>query len=351
MTTPAPELERSVARVNRMLRSIVEAETLEHFFWVGGRVEGYHKSERGHVYFDLVDDRSRISCFLPEERVGRFPFDLHNHLDIEVYGDIHFYENWARAEINVVDLRIADAAADTVPAVERLRAERLYPPAKRPPPDHIRRIGVITSQSSRAIGDFENAYQSAGERGVLAPVTWKYVALEGDRATQSIVDAILALDAQRDINAIAIIRGGGRSVNLAVFDSYAIARAITKCGAYLLTGIGHHKDSTLADEVADFSASTPTAAAHHLAELCLRSAPFTPPAPAPQVDDWRPDIEEEDFGWPPEDQPPIETRRPHEQPPVPPERSRTMDVLIVALLFLAIAAVLFLIAALISQMP
>ena len=101
-------------------------------------------------------------------------------------------EGRAEAEINVVDLRICDESADTRSAIERLRAQGLYPPNKRMPPANIGRIGIITSRSSRAIGDFENAYQSVGERGVLAPVAWKYVALEGDRAAQSIVDAILS---------------------------------------------------------------------------------------------------------------------------------------------------------------
>ncbi len=354
MTTPAANRDRSVAQVNRMLRSIVEAETLEQYFWVGGRVERYHKSERGHIYFDLVDDRSRIRCMLREERAGRFPFDLRNGLEIEVYGDIHFYEDWARPEINVVDLRIADASADATPAIERLRAAGLYPPSLKPPPAHIRRIGIITSKSSRAIGDFENAYQSAGERQVLAPMTWKYVALEGDRATQSIVDAIRALDAKADIDAIAIIRGGGRSLNLAVFDSYEIARALIHCRVYVVTGIGHHKDNALADEVADFSASTPTAAAHHLADLCLRAKPSPSVAEAPPIDylddDFPPDMEA-DFSFPPEDQPPNETRRPAEKPPAPAQRSRRMDIVIAVLLALAIAALLFLTAVVLSQMP
>ena len=85
MTTVDTERHRSIAQVNRMLRSILEAETLEQFFWVGGRIDRFYRSERGHVYFDLVDDYARIRCFLREERAGRFPFDLRNHLDIEVY--------------------------------------------------------------------------------------------------------------------------------------------------------------------------------------------------------------------------------------------------------------------------
>jgi len=56
--------KRTIAQVNAMVRSIVEVETLEHFFWIGGRVERYHKSDLGHIYFELVDARTRIKCML-----------------------------------------------------------------------------------------------------------------------------------------------------------------------------------------------------------------------------------------------------------------------------------------------
>lgn len=316
MTVSEPAARRSIAQINRMIRSVLEAETLEHFFWAGGRIDRFHKSEKGHVYFDLVDDRTRIRCMIREERVGRFSFDLRNHLDVEVYGDIHFYEARAEAQINVLDLRVVDEPADATPVIDRLRAQGLYPHEKRKPPAHIHRIGVITSQSSRAIGDFESAYQSAGQRGVLAPVVWKYATLEGARAIRSIVDAILDLDKRPDVDVIAVVRGGGRSENLAVFDSFEIASAVIRCNSYLITGIGHHRDSTLADEVADYTASTPTAVAQFLADLCLRK-----PLPTAQ----------------------------HFPQPVA-GRSRSFSLLELTLLAAAVIAIVFLIAVVIIQM-
>lgn len=273
MTDFATENRRSIAQVNRMLRSIVEAETLEQFFWVGGKIDRFHKSERGHVYFDLVDDRTRIRCMMREERAGQISFDLRNHLDVEVFGDVRFYEERGEAQINIVDVRLAEPSSARAPAIERLRAEGRYPPAKRRPPADIRRIGIVTSQSSRAIGDFESAYQSAGERGVLAPIRWRYSLLEGDRALQSLVDAIQSLDEDADVDLIAIIRGGGRQESFAPLNSYEVARAVSLCETFIATGIGHHRDSTLADEMADHAASTPTAVAHYVADLCLKSQP------------------------------------------------------------------------------
>ena len=268
-----PHQQRSIAQVSRMLRSIVEAETLEHFFWVSGKIDRFYKSDLGHIYFDLVDGNSSIRCMLRERQSGDLSFDLKNHLDIKVYGDIHFYESRSAAQINVLDVRLMDSSTDNISAVDTLRAEGLFPPRRKPVPNDIRRIGLITSRGSRAIGDFETTYQAAGERAVLAPLIWQFVHLEGNRAQQSIVDGITLLDNNPEIDVIAIIRGGGRYENLAVFDEINVLRAISRSQKYIVTGIGHHRDHTLADDVADYVAATPTAAAMYLAELCLGSLP------------------------------------------------------------------------------
>lgn len=349
MTKSASENRRSIAQVNRMIRSVIEAETLENFFWAGGRIDRFYRSDFGHVYFDLVDDKSRIRCMMREERASQLPIDLRNHLDIEVYGDIHFYEDRAEAQINVMDLRVSELSADLAPPIDRLRAKGLYPPTKKPPPAEIRRIGIITSRSSRAIGDFENAYQSAGERAVLAPVLWKYVVLEGDRALQSIVDAIAALDEDPEINALAIVRGGGRSENLAIFDTFEIAFALSQCDAFTVTGIGHQRDSTLADDVADYAASTPTAVAHYLADLCLRSL-SSKPAKAYRHSGFQAagrtarHSNASRRGPYPTDLPDSREQQPRDTQP-----SRTSTALVMILLLLAIASVAFLLAVMILQ--
>ncbi len=263
------ENHRSIAQIARTLRSIIEAETLEHYFWVGGRIDRLYKSDLGHMYFDLVDNQTRIRCMLREEQAGDIHFDLKNHLDIEVYGDVRFYERSAEAQINVLKIRRTDDTIQAASAIEALRAEGLFPKVKQEPPATIRRVGLVTSRSSRAIGDFETTYQEAGRRAVLAPLSWQYTLLEGERAAQSIVDGINALDANPEVDIIVIIRGGGRNKNLAPFDELDVLRAIIGCSKYLVTGIGHHRDHVLADDVADYVVATPTAAAIHVAKLCV----------------------------------------------------------------------------------
>ena len=272
MSQQPEEPRRTIAQVNRMVRGVVEVETLEHFFWVAGKVERFYKSTMGHVYFNLVDDRAQIKCMLPERQTGQIDFEIKNNIEIEVFGDIQVYEERAEINIQVIKANLIKAnGISTLTGIQQLKQDGLYPKPPQPVSDPIRSVGIITSQSSRAVGDFEATYQLAGQKAVLAPVQWQYVMLEGERAVETIIDAIQKLSLNPDIGIIAIIRGGGRSLNLAVFDDVDIARAIARSPKHIVTGIGHHKDSTLADQVADYCASTPTSVANYIANLCFQT--------------------------------------------------------------------------------
>ena len=131
-------------------------------------------------------------------------------------------------------------------------------------PTLIRKIGLVTSKQSDALHDFEDTYRSEGG---LAAVKLSDVRLQGDQAPQVIADAIRRLGKSGDIDIIVLTRGGGRSADLSVFDSLLIAQAICRCPIPVITGIGHQRDHTLADEVADYKAITPTAVASFLARI------------------------------------------------------------------------------------
>jgi exodeoxyribonuclease VII large subunit len=123
---------------------------------------------------------------------------------------------------------------------------------------------VITSKQSDALHDFEDTYRS--ENGT-ASVKLGDVRLQGQQAIRDISEAINRLNREKVVDVIAIIRGGGRDADLAIFDDIQIAEAICRSTIPLITGIGHQRDHTLADELADVKAITPTAAASHLARI------------------------------------------------------------------------------------
>ncbi|MCX7596755.1 MAG: exodeoxyribonuclease VII large subunit, partial [Fischerella sp.] len=59
-------------------------------------------------------------------------------------------------------------------------------------------------------------------------------------------------------------RGGGAVEELACFNDERVVRAVANCSIPVITGIGHHRDESLVDLVADESVHTPTAAAERV---------------------------------------------------------------------------------------
>lgn len=114
--------------------------------------------------------------------------------------------------------------------------------------------------------------------------------------------------------------------------------------------IGHHKDSTLADNVADYAASTPTAVAHYLANLCLHKLPSAPATAARHsglqvaASSARPSIESRNLPYG-SDQPDSRELEPRDKEP-----SRISNALAITLLMLAFASVAFLVAVMILQL-
>ena len=126
---------------------------------------------------------------------------------------------------------------------------------KRPIPDYIKKIGVITSQSGAAIKDFQN---NIGEYGFK--IFLRDVRVEGDFASGLVAEAVTWFNKNHpDLDILVLIRGGGGLEELKAFNSEEVADAIILSRIPILTGIGHEKDETIADYAADKRFSTPTA--------------------------------------------------------------------------------------------
>lgn len=142
------------------------------------------------------------------------------------------------------------------------------------------RIAVISSASAAGYQDFINQLTNN-------PLGYKfYTALypalmQGEKSPQSVIDALLQI--KNDVethghasqnkracqdgaifDAVVIIRGGGSEMDLKAFDDYAVAREVALFPLPVLAGIGHTKDTSVVDIVANMELKTPTAVADYL---------------------------------------------------------------------------------------
>ncbi len=119
------------------------------------------------------------------------------------------------------------------------------------------RIGLATSEGSAAMADFVDELRASGFSWQIVAV---HVPVQGRDADRLIANAIDTL-AANDVDAVALVRGGGSRLDLSTFDSELIGRAIARSTVPVFTGIGHEIDVSVADMVAHTSFKTPTACA------------------------------------------------------------------------------------------
>lgn len=126
------------------------------------------------------------------------------------------------------------------------------------------RIAVISAEGAAGYGDFIN--QLYTNRYNLRFVTRLFTAaMQGENTAPSIISALEKIAASGDeYDCVVIIRGGGATGDLAAFDHYELAANIAMFPLPVIVGIGHERDVTLLDYVANMRVKTPTAAAEWL---------------------------------------------------------------------------------------
>lgn len=136
-------------------------------------------------------------------------------------------------------------------------------------PSVVQRIAVISSETAAGYQDFMS--QLANNQYNIAFQTELFSAYMQGEQTESSIVAQLENIAQResDFDAVVIIRGGGSRADLRWFDNYNIANNIAQFPLPVITGIGHDKDQSISDLVANTSVKTPTAAAEFIISVCV----------------------------------------------------------------------------------
>ncbi len=133
-----------------------------------------------------------------------------------------------------------------------------------PMPEVVQRVAVVSS--AQAAG-----YQDFCKELAKSPYRFETVLfdafMQGAAAEDSIVSALCKVAARPErFDAVVMIRGGGSRSDLTCFDSYRLCTYVAQFPLPVLTGIGHDKDTSVADLVAHTALKTPTAVAGWLVD-------------------------------------------------------------------------------------
>jgi exodeoxyribonuclease VII large subunit len=220
---------------------------------------------RQMYYFGLKDKEDvRLDCACFAGVVARLGFPLNEGLTLRAKGRFRLSKS-SRLYFDVQNLVLTgegELARNLELLKQKLLAEGLLDSSrKRPIPKIPKKILLLASKTSAAFSDYHKVltqriggieiyFLNIKTQGVGA----EYELLEKLQEANQIIQ-------EYQISTVVLTRGGGSQDDLSLFNSEKIARAVHSLQAPVIVAIGHERDTTLAELVADMRASTPSQAA------------------------------------------------------------------------------------------
>ena len=255
----------TITEVNRYIKEILNDDLLLKRVYLKGEISNFKAHSRGHFYFTLKDENSRIAAVMFSFNNKNLNFTPYDGMKVLVTGKIDVYEASGAYQIYVEDMA-PDGIGALYVAFEELKkkllAEGLFDKEKK---KKIRRvpntIGIITSPTGAAIKDILTTIKRRFPvcNTILFPAL-----VQGEEAALDIAKKIKLANELKDvygIDTLIVGRGGGSLEDLWPFNEEIVARAIYESDIPVISAVGHEIDITISDYVADLRAPTPTAAA------------------------------------------------------------------------------------------
>jgi len=236
--------------------------------WIVGEVSSFKLFNSGHMYFSIIDANAQIKAVMFKSANAGLSFAPKDGMKVLVYGKVSSYIRYGGYQIVVNHMEQygrGELYEDYERLKKKLESEGVFDESfKKPIPDIVNRIGIVTSQDGAALFDILKVIDSLGAN---VEILIYPVKVQGKEAEREIPKAIKYLNCHhKNLDVLLIGRGGGSIEDLWAFNTESVARAIFDSEIPTVSCIGHEIDFTIADFVADMRAPTPSAAA----EIVLR---------------------------------------------------------------------------------
>jgi len=257
----------TVTEITRAVKGLIE-NTFADNVAIKGEISSFSRSPAGHLYFVMKDEKAQIKCVMFRGMVNGLTFNPKNGDSVEAIGEMTVYEQGGNYQLLVKKLDYDSVGLfwQLFEEVRRkLETEGLFAEElKKPLPFLPKRVAVVTSATGAAIKDFLITMKNNDIRFEVD--VWS-VPVQGKDAVAPIVEALSKAGMMTDrYDVLVLMRGGGSLEDLAVFNEEYVARALAACDVPTVSAIGHERDVSICDFVADVRVATPTAAAGLLGE-------------------------------------------------------------------------------------
>lgn len=251
----------SVTQLTRYIKYKIDNDTNLNKVYLRGEISNFKAHTRGHLYFTIKDEGSRINAVMFQSQASKINFPIEDGMKVLVTGRISVYEATGGYQIYVDEI-LVDGLGNLYLEYEKLKkklaTEGLFDDSKKKPiPRFPERIGIITAPTGAAIRDILTTIKN---RWPICETILLPSLVQGREAAPDIVRQIQAAE-DYNLDVLIVGRGGGSIEDMWCFNEEIVARAIYNCTIPVISAVGHEIDTTIADYVADMRAPTPTGAA------------------------------------------------------------------------------------------
>lgn len=250
-----------ISDLNNYVKSLIDSEPFLQKVYLKGEISNFKNHTRGHLYFTLKDDSSRLSAVMFQGNAYSLKFTPEDGMNVLVEGRISCYPAQGTYQIYVEKMEqdgIGNLYIEFEKLKEKLQKEGLFDELHKVPiPRFPKRIGIVTASTGAAIKDILSTIK---RRYPLCETILFPALVQGKSAAPDIVKQIKRSE-DYNLDVLIVGRGGGSIEDLWAFNEEIVARAIYECSIPVISAVGHEIDYTIADFVADLRAPTPTGAA------------------------------------------------------------------------------------------
>lgn len=278
-------------QLNRLIKGAISTSFTDSVYFVA-EINAISVNRSGHCYLDLVEKSQDGDNIIAQMRAtiwaGVFrmikPYfesvtgePLRAGIKIMACGQVSFHEVYGMS-VNITSITpeytLGEMALQRKATIDQLTSDGVINMNKELSlPMLIKNIAVISSSKAAGYGDFVNQLNS-NPRGYKFFTYLFEASMQGDEAETTIIQQLDRISHHADkFDCIALIRGGGSKADLSCFDKYFLCFNLCQISLPVITGIGHERDESVADIVANTALKTPTAVAQFIidrAEHCER---------------------------------------------------------------------------------
>jgi len=250
----------TVTELTKKIKSMIESnfKTVEVTGEISTKFAAHYS---GHYYFSIKDSGAVLDSIIWKAAAMKMNTNFKQGDKVVIKGRLAVYEKWGKYQIIVSSIKKegkGNLFLEYENLKKKLEQEGLFNLEKKKLPFIPKKLALITARDAAALTDFLTIAQ---KRYPFTNIVIVPTQVQGRGAAKQIATSLKYASKIPEVDLIVLTRGGGSIEDLWSFNEEIVARTIVDINIPIVSAIGHERDFSISDFVADKRAATPSEAA------------------------------------------------------------------------------------------